>query len=1699
MMKKLLLLIMAFSCAINLTFAQPVEREHYYYDGKKVFFPISYEQVVIALKDNQPVEERRTEIAILTGKSKDSILLTATKHELTIRYSSANRAAAISAIQLLLKKSYVKYARGGLLSTSGKTNTYGDEFVVKLKPGITVAAMQQLIDNKRCKFLKQYAFDNRTFIISADVFNGYDALKMANLFFESGLFEYAEPDFTLHNGLHVVPTDPLYNLQWALKNTGSVAQYSGTVGADMNLEAAWDITMGSPSITVAVIDEGVELAHPDLAANMIQGYDCTTLSSGVGDGAPKSTARAHGTNCAGIIAARTDTTTGATNIGIAGIAPFCKIMPINLAVSGGSFASNANIATGFDYAWQNGAHVISNSWGGGTPSSVMRDAINRAYTLGRGGKGCVILFSSGNANSGVSSPATLEQVIAVGGVSMCNQRKSSTSCDGETFWGASYGTTLDVIAPAVKIATTDITGTGGYNTTAGAAGDYNNTFNGTSSACPNAAGVVALILSLDNNYTAIEVKNILESSCTKLSGYAYAMAPYQPNGTWNVETGHGRVNALAALQLTQSGIFCNVTISAVGSTRLCPGGTVTLEVTNPVGGTTYQWKKDGIDVSIGTSLVATTSGTYTVTATAINSCVANSLAIAVTVLNNTPSLVANAGADRAICPSTSTKLGGTFAATGGSPDLKDKRVFGFDWFTNALVKFNLTNPDKFDTVATSIVSSGDFSSNYVPTGGTFTPYGYYIITQGTNKLIKIDTATGTQTLIGTATPSNGSWSGLSWDKTTQNLYAVSSFGTNSRLSIINPLTAAVISTITISLSNIYSLSCDNSGNLFVSRSDAVSSTFDYVYQINKTTGAATALPSTTGFSINFSQDADVDPVTNKLYLTAFTNFGRNASGLIEVNTTTGAGTLIGPLGGYSEIDAAAIAGNQYTYAWSPATGLSHTNVAVPVASPTTTTTYTLTVTDMCGNMATDDVVVTVNTNGTWIGSNNAWTSASNWCGGTPISTTDVVIKSDASVMPEISSGSITIKNLTIETGSSLNLAGGTLNINGAIDGNGTISTAATSYISIGGTNGGSAGTLKLTPGSNTLRSLTLIRTGASPSLTLGNAINLTETLDVSNGTLNTNGHLTLKSNATQTAVVAPVGATASISGNVNIERYLSNKRAWRFLTTPLSNTGTVFANWQNNGAVSAGQGVEIWGPGGTGSGGNGLVAAPNYSLKMFNETSGNFDNITNTISLPLSTNNASAANKAFVLFSSGSYGSSNIATGSSATTLTASGALQTGNQIFNVANGTLENISLIGNPYASPVDFGLINRNNVNNKFWVWDAALTGSYGLGNYATGTWDGVSAYVYAPSNGKVYQYIQSGEAIFVESNAGGASITFEETDKVTNDLTSIFRTGNGSVEQLAINLNVLTNGSSTLLDGTTAIYHNNYSAGPDAVDAIKFEGSGENISLLRGSRNLAIEARPLIDYADTLFIKVKNLQVKDYHLIINASNFATDANLHAFLKDAFLGTETAISLTATTTINFTVTSNTASAANQRFMIVFRTASTLPVTLTTVKAYVQQSGINVEWNTANETDMKQFEVEKSANGRNFSSSTIVLAKNAVNNSYVWFDASPFKDNNYYRIKAIGNNGEIKYSSIVLVKISAQNAPLIVFPNPIKNGMLYVDFGEPVHEPKAYTISTADGKIVQQGFIMARKQTFLLHHLAAGVYSLKAGNKKPILIVKE
>ncbi|RTY83162.1 T9SS type A sorting domain-containing protein [Flavobacterium sp. ZB4P23] len=355
--------------------------------------------------------------------------------------------------------------------------------------------------------------------------------------------------------------------------------YGGVIDADMDVEEAWSYTTGN-DIKVAIIDEGVDLNHPDLMANLLLGYDAT---GGNSNGGPNiTTDDSHGTACAGIVAA-----VGNNNLGVAGIAYNSKILPVRIAYTNGYplgdqrrkwISSDTWIANGISWAVQNGADVLSNSWGGGSPSTTITNAINNAVTNGRNGKGCIVLFSSGNENTAVSYPATLPNVIAVGASSMCDQRKTPTSCDGETRWGSNYGTGIDVIAPGVQIFTTDISGLSGYGTA-----DYISDFNGTSSACPNVAGVVALILSVKPSLTGIEARQILESSTDKINGYSYSSSiSGQPNGTWNNEVGYGRINALKAVSNT-------INFSIVGNSNICASTSNTYTIQNYINGFNTIW------------------------------------------------------------------------------------------------------------------------------------------------------------------------------------------------------------------------------------------------------------------------------------------------------------------------------------------------------------------------------------------------------------------------------------------------------------------------------------------------------------------------------------------------------------------------------------------------------------------------------------------------------------------------------------------------------------------------------------------------------------------------------------------------------------------------------------------------------------------------------------------------------------------------------------------------------------------------------------------------------------------------------------------------------------------------------------------------------------------------------------------------------
>ena len=330
------------------------------------------------------------------------------------------------------------------------------------------------------------------------------------------------------------PTEPDFNLQWGLKNTGqnlnqlgNWANFSGIAGTDIKICEARDITKGNSNIIIAVVDIPIEGTHPDLSANIISGFNTETNLPGILTPIPTN----HGTAVAGIIAAMDN------NLGVSSVAPNSKLMSIAYG-NGFNFAEKAH--NGIHWAVDNAASVINNSWYLPEPDAMIDEAILYAITQGRNGLGSVVTVSAGNGGDNfVRYPATNPNVIAVGAMTPCGKRPDEgLSCNNGT--GTNFGNELDIVAPGILIRTTGLTGTNGGFTTFGA----------TSSAAPHVSGVAALILSVNPCLTQLEVRQIIETTAQKVNAntpYIYSTNAAHPNGTWNIEMGHGLVNANAAV------------------------------------------------------------------------------------------------------------------------------------------------------------------------------------------------------------------------------------------------------------------------------------------------------------------------------------------------------------------------------------------------------------------------------------------------------------------------------------------------------------------------------------------------------------------------------------------------------------------------------------------------------------------------------------------------------------------------------------------------------------------------------------------------------------------------------------------------------------------------------------------------------------------------------------------------------------------------------------------------------------------------------------------------------------------------------------------------------------------------------------------------------------------------------------------------
>lgn len=274
----------------------------------------------------------------------------------------------------------------------------------------------------------------------------------------------------------------------------------------------------------------------------------------------------HGECCAGIIAASHN------NIGIAGIAPNIKIVPFRIFKSSGYSFRIGAIAKTITKSWQEfDADILSCSWSVTSQSDKLDKAIKDCMTKGRNNKGAIVVFSSGNSSSQVEYPANNTGVITVGAIDK-NGIRYNYSC---------YNATLELVAPSGSqpgnIRTLDLEGENGYTSTA-----YYDGFGGTSAACPQVAGVAALMLSVNPNLTKAQVMSILNQTATKLSNYTFETHYLHPDGTWNEQVGYGLVNATKAVaEATMYGL--NYEIVGETSLNVCEHYTYSLTGAIPYG------------------------------------------------------------------------------------------------------------------------------------------------------------------------------------------------------------------------------------------------------------------------------------------------------------------------------------------------------------------------------------------------------------------------------------------------------------------------------------------------------------------------------------------------------------------------------------------------------------------------------------------------------------------------------------------------------------------------------------------------------------------------------------------------------------------------------------------------------------------------------------------------------------------------------------------------------------------------------------------------------------------------------------------------------------------------------------------------------------------------------------------------------------
>lgn len=301
----------------------------------------------------------------------------------------------------------------------------------------------------------------------------------------TGLYQYVTPDWRVFPLAR--PNDPFFNTQWH--------------HAMIRSERGWDLHTGN-TVRIAIVDTGVDLTHPDLAPNLLPGYNSVDRVAQV-NGGQVMDINGHGTHCAGDAAA-----IGNNRVGVAGVGWNLRIIPVRTSNSPGGGAFTTDMMDGARWATNAGAKVVSVSYAG-VDSPLLQTTGQEMRT-----RGALLFYAAGNDNRDLAG-FDHQDVIVVG---------ATNQADAKADFSA-YGRAIDVMAPGTDIVSTTLGG--GYGPSSG-----------TSMACPVAAGLAALIFSYNPRLTPLQVEQILSNSAKSMGD--------------TVRFGFGRIDVEKAMLMTRA-------------------------------------------------------------------------------------------------------------------------------------------------------------------------------------------------------------------------------------------------------------------------------------------------------------------------------------------------------------------------------------------------------------------------------------------------------------------------------------------------------------------------------------------------------------------------------------------------------------------------------------------------------------------------------------------------------------------------------------------------------------------------------------------------------------------------------------------------------------------------------------------------------------------------------------------------------------------------------------------------------------------------------------------------------------------------------------------------------------------------------------------------------------------------------------------